>query len=51
MLFHWGFAKSSSKVMEFTLMFGAQSHCKAHHFGLKRVSVNQTNVTAVMGHL
>lgn len=55
MLFHRAFAKSSTKVMEFTLMFRAEtlaSSClSVKQFGLELVSVDQTNVTAVMGHL
>ena len=56
-LFHQAFAKSSAKVMEFTLMFGAEPlgqllcFCEAQHFGLEVVSLDQSNVTAVMGHL
>lgn len=56
-VFHQAFANSSAKVMEFTLMFRAEtvgqllSLCEAQQFGLEVVSAQQSNVTAVMGHL
>lgn len=58
MVFHQAFAKTSTKVMKFTLMF-EQSRwancclCVKHRqsFSLKLVSVDQSNVTALMIHL
>lgn len=51
MVFQQAIAKSSTKVMEFTLMFRAESFCRAQQFGLGLDSVDQSNVASVMGHL